>query len=534
MGLKHDMGYLGGQSPRAPEEGVEGALMKAAIKKRRLGRVGEPVRLGRFELRGQLGRGATGTVYEAIDTRDGSPVALKHLDGLGARGIVRLKQEFRSLADVSHANLLHLHELFNEQGRWFLTMELVEGVTFLSHVRQQRSGCGLLCELRLRDALSQLVDGILSIHQAGKLHRDLKPSNVLVTHEGRVVVLDFGLVCDRAPRESQSQRLVGTPAYMAPEQVVGDPATEASDWYSVGVMLYRALTGELPFKGSALEQLRKKCYEQPVAPSELCAVPPEVEALCLSLLSTHPGDRPCGRELLRWLGRTTPAPPPPGSSPWPPAPEPERYNHEALPALAKALGDTRKGRPVTVLLTGPARDKTALGSAFAEQLRGEAVVLFGRCDPRESVPFRAFDQVIDELGKYLRGLPTLEAAALLPRHPGALASTFPALRSVPAIRRARRRETLPYEGAELRRLAIRSLRDLLGRVAARVPMVVMVDDLHWGDSESAHLLQCLLDSPDAPAILFVGCCTEGETRRGLFFGTLGAAGLPGPVRVIEV
>src|SRR5262249_45511710 len=157
-------------------------------------------------------------------------------------------------------------DLVAEGGTWFFTLEHVEGVDFLAWVRTQaeldrdaptgqldqtlrRDGnaSGAVDLTRLRAALKQLVSGVAALHAAGRLHRDLKPSNVLVRPDGTVKILDFGLVTELAGHdsigESQGQTLVGTAAYMAPEQAVSSHVGPPADWYAVGVMLYQALTG---------------------------------------------------------------------------------------------------------------------------------------------------------------------------------------------------------------------------------------------------------------------------------------------------
>jgi serine/threonine protein kinase len=196
-----------------------------------------------------------GVVYEVQDLARREIVALKTLRHGSPAGVYRLKHEFRSLAGVAHPNVVCLYELVVEEARCFFTMELVPGVNFVEYVRgTDRTHLSIE---RLRSALRQLVDGVSALHRMGKLHRDIKPSNVLVTPEGRVVILDFGLITELFPDNLGAPEHVigGTPAYVAPEDGSDFPPSEAGDWYSVGATLYEALTGEIPFRGPPIDNV---------------------------------------------------------------------------------------------------------------------------------------------------------------------------------------------------------------------------------------------------------------------------------------
>ncbi|HEX5058455.1 MAG TPA: serine/threonine-protein kinase, partial [Kofleriaceae bacterium] len=180
----------------------------------------------RFELRRRIGSGGMGEVYEAFDRDTAEVVALKTLAHADGDTVTRFKREFRALQSTSHPNLVGLRELIRDGDHWFLTMELVNGRHFLEHVRGDAD--------KLRAALRQLVQGLRVLHESGLIHRDIKPSNVMVSNEGRVVLLDFGLVTALDPaRQSIDGRATGTVEYMAPEQGgFGRPVTEAADWYA--------------------------------------------------------------------------------------------------------------------------------------------------------------------------------------------------------------------------------------------------------------------------------------------------------------
>jgi tetratricopeptide (TPR) repeat protein len=502
---------------------------------------GLPRRLGRYELLRRLGSGGMGVVYAALDRERGRRVALKTLRKLEPGNLYRLKNEFRSAAGITHPNLVGLHELVSDGDQWFITMEYVEGVRFSQYVRSDMSEVQgdtspgedgeetavdrppapppQLDPERLREALAQLVAGVQALHAAGKLHRDLKSSNVLVTPAGRVVILDFGLASDRGPTVDVTLEdgILGTPAYMSPEQAAGKPATAASDWYAVGVMLYEALTGRLPFVGTTLKILAAKQQHDPVTVQELSPeAPDDLADVCMGLLRRDPAARLTGVDLVArgLVPRGAPAARSRGATgPAPTAAAPLIGRADLVAALHDAYEATSRGLPVTVYVHGNSGiGKTALVDHFLSQLRrgGEAVLLSGRCYERETVPFKAFDSVVDSLTHYLRRLPQVEAAALMPRDVHELTRLFPVLARVTVVSDAPQRVFEGPDQQEARRRGFRGLKELLARIADRRPLVLRIADLQWGDEDSARLLAELLSPPDAPALLLIGTYRSDE------------------------
>ncbi len=533
----------------------------------------------RFSILRRIGAGGMGVVYEAFDRERDERVALKTLPYVEAGAVYQLKQEFRSLTDVMHPNLVSLHELFATPTGCFFTMELVEGVNFLEHVRAgaqspepepplletldvkarlpdrptalggSEPAAGERCDTpapegtadslpstrllplesqarvweprpsppadfgRVRAALRQLAEGVGALHHAGKLHRDLKPSNVRVTPQGRVVVLDFGLVTELEGRTLEGQTehaFAGTTAYMAPEQAAGQPLSEASDWYCVGVMLYEALTGRRPFLGDRDQILEQKLQREPPPPGELVpGLPEDLNDLCRRLVCRRPADRPSATEILQ---RLEPRPSEPRAASIPRAtprgktPFVGRERH--LQALMDAYEATRQGRAVAVYVHGRSGvGKTLLMQRFLEGLvqREEVVVLAGRCYERESVPYKALDSLVDALSRYLGHLSAAEGAELMPRDVQALARLFPVLLRVEAVADAPQHAADIPDKQELRRRAFAALRELLARLGDRKRLVLYIDDLQWGDTDSAALLTDLLRPPDPPILLLLSC-----------------------------
>jgi len=469
--------------------------------------------LERYEIRRALGSGGLGVVYEAVDRESGATVAIKTLHDVTPEALYRLKREFRLLQGLEHPNVCQHYELFEHAGDWFIAMECVRGDHILHAIRDEQ---GDFDEDKLRDAMLQLAEALIALHEADLVHRDLKPSNVLVEPTGRVVLIDFGFV--EASRDEgalqRSQTIVGTPVYMAPEQAVEAEVGPAADWYGFGVILFEALTKQLPHDGeTALAIMMAKQKTDPARASSIAPdVPPDLDALCSELLRADPAKRPSGQGVLRRLGKRE------GTRDSRPAMTSQQSlagsfigRRAELETLRGALGDSERGKTVSVLVEGPSGvGKSALVRHFADEAiaRG-ALVLGGRCYERESVPYKAFDSVIDALARHLRRLSDVDVAALLPRNPDLLVRMFPVLGGVPAMSTAHSRVPIG-EPHEQRNQAFAALREVLHRLGQRRALVITIDDWQWADADSVVLARDLVRHRDSPPMLLVVTARPSE------------------------
>lgn len=292
---------------------------------------GDPTVLGdgaRFVVEKRIGQGQFGVVYAARDRQSGRHVAIKLLADLGPAALQAVQQEFALLAQVQHPSVVQVVGIFEDDGDPFLVMERVDGRDVVSWVRSDvrpeagaRRAPGLvfgqsLIEpgasafaiateagiARARTAARALVAGLEAIHARGVVHRDLRPENVRVTPQGRIVIIDFGLAMAQFGGDGGAvDAVVGTPAYMAPEQWDTGATSAASDWYSLGIVLFQALTGALPFSGSAQEVLVKKRTVGAPRVSHLLgdSVPRDLDDAIASLLSVDRARRAAGAAALR-------------------------------------------------------------------------------------------------------------------------------------------------------------------------------------------------------------------------------------------
>jgi len=263
-------------------------------------------KLGPYEVLAPLGAGGMGEVYRARDTRLGREVAIKVLPAerlSDPARRARFVQEARAASALNHPNIVTIHEVETAEGIDFIVMERVSGKTLDEVIPRQ----GMRLGEALRVAIP-LADALAAAHAAGIVHRDLKPANVMVTPEGVVKVLDFGLAkltqtdgggseedttLDAQARLSRPGTVAGTPAYMSPEQASGGTVDARSDIFSFGAVLYEMVTGRRAFAGSSsAEMLAAVLKEQPKPPSELISeLPRDLERIILRCLRKEPERR---------------------------------------------------------------------------------------------------------------------------------------------------------------------------------------------------------------------------------------------------
>lgn len=245
---------------------------------------------GRYRIVSRLGHGAMGEVWRADDLRLGQPVALKFLPSYivaDDRTHDRMVSELRIGRQVSHPNVCRLYDLVEADGEAFISMEMVEG----EDLDMLLARIGRLSDEKSAALAHDIASGLAAAHDLGVLHRDLKPANVMIDSRGRARITDFGLAL--SVDQVQGRETAGTPAYMAPEQLRGEPATQRTDLYSFGVLVFEMVTGRRMFDGISFKDVERQHREPKPRPSDVrTAIDHELEQLILWCTEEEPEKRP--------------------------------------------------------------------------------------------------------------------------------------------------------------------------------------------------------------------------------------------------
>lgn len=464
-----------------------------------------PERIGRFEVRERLGGGGMGDVFAVWDPVGRRAVAVKVLKENNPTALQYFKREFRAVARLVHPNLVQFYELRVDQGRYYYSMELIDGPNLYVHVngskRILRDPAQLMAPDRIaraRSGFTQLLQALAFLHENGCIHRDIKPSNVLVDSDGRVRLLDFGIVKEvgiGGPEDSLSQ-VFGTAVYMSPEQSLGQRITEATDLYAAGIVLYELLCGVPPFSGDDREIIRQHHTRAPrPLEHDLPGVPSDLAGLAMTLLAKEPGERPGAREALEIIGT--------GHQASLDSDEVELVGRrDERKRLAMTLDAVHKGAGRIVLVTGPAGiGKSALLDTFTVEARLFAAHAFtGACIQHDHVPARGLDTLLERLvGAYrrqateiVREMPTTQRAPFI--------KAFPILRDMVTDGHDDRLARPGARTADVTR-AGQGLKVFLHALGHKRLLVCAIEDLHYADELTVQLIESLQQGGDLPPVL---------------------------------
>jgi class 3 adenylate cyclase len=478
---------------------------------------------GRYTVRSFLGEGAKKRVYLVNDTKLDRDVAfaLIKTDGLDADGLVRVRREAQAMGRLGdHTHIVTIFDTGDEAGAPFIVSQYRGGGAvedMLAKADQHR-----IAPDRAMRIAAQVCDALAHAHGRGIIHRDLKPGNVWLDADGNAALGDFGLAVavDRS-RMTMQGMMVGTVAYMAPEQALGRTPDARSDLYALGAMLYEMVTGRPPFLGDdAVGVISQHINTPPVDPSwHAPECPKPLEALIVRLLAKSPDDRPpsaqdVAQELRRILDRST------VDTIHPAAPDAATDlralnwgmfvgRREEMEGLKQSLEGALSGKGSLAMLVGePGIGKTRLAEEFAVYagLRG-AQVLTGHCyEGESSLPYRPF---VEACRQYTRSRPDAELRAQL--GPGApeIATLVSEIRQrFPDIEVAAKLDP----DAERLRL-FESITEFLHNASSAQPLVLHLDDIHWADKPSLLLLQHLAQRTAHDRLLILGAYRDVELER---------------------
>jgi hypothetical protein len=470
-------------------------------------------RLAQYEILSAIGAGGMGRVFRARDTRLRREVALKVLSPEHAGDPEmrsRFEREARSVAALAHPGIVAIHDLGMAGGAPFIVMELLDGTNL-----RQRLDAGAVPLASAVEIIAQVAGALGAVHAAGIVHRDLKPENVFLTRSSSVKLLDFGLARRAASlgtglTDTGDQGLtgpnvlIGTLRYMSPEQARGETPTEASDVFSLGLLLYELTTGRYAFEAdTAIGALHGVVHDSPLAPSSMNpAIPSALEALTLEMLAKDPALRPGAAEAATRLRAIEYGGGAEAAVRMPPAVVHHTVGRGAeRETLHAAWAAARAGQSSLVSVSGePGIGKTTLVEDFLSDISGPGTACLvgrGRCS--------------ETLAGAEAYLPVLEVLETLVRRGGE-----PVQRLLKKLAPAWHLQVAPLastdSSAERVRQDIRSasqqrvkreLRAFLQEISRTAPVVLFIDDVHWADPPTVDLLAYIARGLDGMRLLIV-------------------------------
>jgi serine/threonine-protein kinase len=271
--------------------------------------------LGKYQVRGVIGKGAMGTVYDGWDPLISRRVAIKSIplpdsgDPDAIEGFARFRQEAQAGGRLNHPNIVGVYDYGETAELAYIVMEFIEGRS-LKDILANREPMSPANAVRL---MEDILSGLAYSHDRGVVHRDIKPANIMITDDGRTKIADFGIARIESNNLTQAGTLLGTPAYMSPEQFMGQAVDRRTDIYSCGVLLYHLLTGERPFEGGMTAIMHKALTTVPPRPSELSVTAPaSLDGVVARAMARRPDDRfATAADFARALRAPPDAPPPP-------------------------------------------------------------------------------------------------------------------------------------------------------------------------------------------------------------------------------
>jgi predicted ATPase/serine/threonine protein kinase/class 3 adenylate cyclase len=486
---------------------------------------------GRYEVRCFLGEGGRKRVYQAYDRaldRDVAVATVKTED-LDAAGLERVRREAQAMGRLGdHPHIVTVYDIGEEDGRPFIVSQYMPGGSvddLLAAAEEHRLPVG--DAVRIADEICQALE---HAHGLGIVHRDIKPANIWLTDGGSTRLGDFGLAAAAAStsrsRLTKEGMMVGTVAYMAPEQALGQEVGPGADLYALGALLYELLTGRPPFVGpDAVAVISQQINTPPMAPWwHNPAVPKELGTLVLELLGKTPEERPpCAADVRHRLAEAVTSVEPDGDGPAPDTPAPADRRHTArlnrlsrfvgradeLRDLKRAVEGALSGRGGLVMVSGePGIGKTRLAEEACVYARlGGAQVLVGHSyEAESSVPYMPF---IEAIRTYVAGRPADALREELGDAASEVATLVSEIRNaLPGLPEATR-----PSGEEERYRLFESVCSFLVNASRSVPLVLLLDELHWADTPSLRLLQHLSRRLADSRLLVIGTYRDVELSR---------------------